>query len=156
MSAPIALRWLTADDEDLADIADALNRPDWEPSADRYTAEALEAFLRDERHLYLVASIGDEIAGAAHAYLMLHPGGALHLYIDEVDTRERFRRMGVATAMVNALIQMARDKGADDAWLGTEHDNEAANALYRSLGPDEVEAGPIYTFYASTHGSGGN
>ncbi len=146
MADSIRLRWLKATDTDLGEIAASLNLKDWDPSADEYTEASLKGFLADERHFYLLGYVGDEIAGAAHAYLMLHPGGMHYLYIDEVDTREGFRRLGVASEMMRALIQLSRDKGADEAWLGTEDDNEAAKGLYESLGPDEVEHGPLYMF----------
>jgi hypothetical protein len=31
-------------------------------------------------------------------------------------------------------------------WLGTEHDNEAAKALYNKLKPSEIENGPIFIY----------
>jgi|GEM_PF-3355366 len=37
------------------------------------------------------------------------------------------------------LLQIAKEWGLEELWLGTEPDNDAANALYRSLHQLEAE-----------------
>jgi ribosomal protein S18 acetylase RimI-like enzyme len=44
------------------------------------------------------------------------------------------------------LIEVAHEKGCEEVWLGAEVENMAANALYRSLKPDEVSQVVGYTF----------
>lgn len=141
----IELRWLKADDADLAEIAAELNTDDWE-TGPSFSAETLQKFLARDDRLYLVAYLDGKLAGAIHAYIYPHPAGATNLYIDEVDTREGARQKGVATAMMNEVFRMAKERGIDEAWLGTEHDNEAALALYHSLKPDEEENGPTFSW----------
>ena len=143
---PIKLRQLTVTDTDLEEIAVGLNASGWFPREKDYSSAAFEAWLKDSSHIYLVAHIDGRIAGSSHAYMMLHPDGRTFMFIDEVDTKEEFRRQGVATTMMKWLITYALDNGAAEAWLGTEHDNPEAKALYESLHPDEVEHGPIYMF----------
>jgi ribosomal protein S18 acetylase RimI-like enzyme len=143
----ITLRYLAATDSDLDQVVAALNHEDrWGDFEQPFTVASLTRFLMRDDRVYLLACVGDEIAGAAHAYLLRHPAGSLHLYIDEVDTSTRHRRKGVATAMMRELIRLSRELGADDAWLGTEDDNEPAKALYESLRPSDVEHGPTFTF----------
>jgi aminoglycoside 3-N-acetyltransferase I len=89
---------------------------------------------------------GGQLAGALHAIAYVHPAGRRYLYVDEVDVDEAFRRQGVATAMLQAAGEIARGLGAHALWLGADQGNEPAHALYRSLGPQDVEPGTIYTY----------
>ncbi|MDP9068891.1 MAG: GNAT family N-acetyltransferase [Actinomycetota bacterium] len=145
--AKIKLRRLRRDDSDLAEVAGQLNRTEeWEDFDNRFSAHSLSEFLQDEDHIYLLAYVGSDLAGAAHAYLLQHPAGHLVVYIDEVDTAKPHRRQGVATALMNELLLWSRKRGAKEAWLGTEDDNEPAKALYRKLNPHEEELGWIFTY----------
>jgi ribosomal protein S18 acetylase RimI-like enzyme len=142
----VAVRRLTASDTDLADVARQLNNKDWYEGAQDFTAESLRRFLAEEGNLYIVASFDGKVAGGLHAYSLQHPDGRIIVYIDEVDTIKGERRQGVATAMMEEAFRWSKECGASEAWLGTEHDNEPAKALYRKLGPSEVDEGPIYTY----------
>jgi ribosomal protein S18 acetylase RimI-like enzyme len=68
------------------------------------------------------------------------------LYVDEVDVCSEQRKKGAGKAIMRKLIEIAEDTGCDEVWLGTEVDNQPANALYRSLDPDEVEQFIGYTY----------
>ena len=48
------------------------------------------------------------------------------------------RRRGVARALVEAVLNAARDAGADALWLEVAEDNAAARALYAAAGFDQV------------------
>ncbi len=48
--------------------------------------------------------------------------------------------------MLDELFRWGRELGCEEAWLGTELDNDAANALYRSYRPLEDEAIQYYLF----------
>ena len=152
------MRRLRADDADLTEIVGALNRPEeWEEFDNPFTAESLRKFLGNDDHIYLLAYRGSALAGAAHAYVLLHPAGHSVVYIDEVDTATSHRRSGVATALMDELFLWSRERGAREAWLGTEDDNVPAKALYRKLEPDEEELGWIFSYNTGDKGdtSGG-
>ena len=142
----IKLRRLKADDSDLADLAAQLNSPDWDGSVGNFSAASLREFLSSDHHIYLVAYLDGQLAGASHAYVMFHPGNHRYFYIDEVDTLPDHQRQGVATAMMKELLKLAEHYGAEEAWLGADEGNEAAYALYRSLKPSEEEPGVIFTY----------
>jgi aminoglycoside 6'-N-acetyltransferase I len=142
----IQLRRLKSTDPDLSDIARRLNEADSEVSVKAFTADTLKEFLSDRHNFYLLALSNGAIAGAVHGYLQVHPAGPKYLYIDEVDTMEPFRRHGVASAMLEETFAIGRELGASEAWVGTEHDNEPAKALYLKFHPYETENGPIYTY----------
>ena len=142
----IELRRLNSNDTDLAAIAAELNTADSEVTFKTFSADSLAQFLRLSPNFYAIARVDGKLAGAIHGYLLQHPTGVKYLYIDEVDTIKEFRRRGVARAMMLEAFKIGRELGAAEAWLGTEHDNEPAKALYISLHPSETENGPIYTF----------
>jgi ribosomal protein S18 acetylase RimI-like enzyme len=144
--APIELRRLGPEDDDLDEVTAELNSTDWEDFDNPFTSSSLREFLRDDHRIYLTAYVGSEIAGAAHAYVLFHPAGHTVLYIDEVDTVSKHRRKGVATSMMEELLALGRRYGAKEAWLGTEEDNEAAQALYRKLEPSEELLGWTFTY----------
>jgi ribosomal protein S18 acetylase RimI-like enzyme len=106
----------------------------------------LTEFLADGQNIYLTVHADGQLAGALHAIAYAHPAGRRYLYVDEVDTDEAFRRQGVATALLRAAGEIARGLGAYAVWLGADEGNEAAHALYRSLGPQEIEPGVIYSY----------
>jgi aminoglycoside 6'-N-acetyltransferase I len=140
------IRRLKAADPDLAELAAELNASDSEVSIKDFTAESLRDFLSDDQRYYLIATIDGHIAGAVHGYCHLHPTGVKYLYIDEVDTVARYRRQGVASVMLQATLDLAAEYGAEEAWVGTEHDNAAAKALYEKFHPYETTNGPIYSY----------
>lgn len=142
----ITLRLLQPDDADLDQVADQLNSADSEVTYKNFSGQSLRQFLTNPDNFYLTAFDGKKLAGAIHGYRLLHPTGVRYLYVDEVDTVKEFRRQGVASAMMKEVFGLAKTMGAAEVWLGTEHDNEPAKALYESLKPDEVESGPIYTW----------
>lgn len=142
----IRIRRLSADDADLADLAAQFNAADSEVSRKAFTEGSLRDFLSSPDRHYVVAYRGEELAGMVHGYVMHHPSGVTYYYVDEVDTIVGHRRHGIATALMEELFRIAAEVGADELWLGTEHDNDGAKALYEGLKPSEVDHGPIYTY----------
>ena len=68
------------------------------------------------------------------------------LYVDEVDVCADQRQKGAGKAIMEKLIALAETADCEEVWLGTEADNLAANALYRSLDPDDIGEVVGYTF----------
>jgi len=66
--------------------------------------------------------------------------------VDELDVCANQRKRGAGTAIMQKLLEHAENAGCEEVWLGTEVDNTAANALYSSLNPDEVEQFIGYTY----------
>ncbi len=109
-------------------------------------AQLLHDYLRAPGHLMVLALDGDLVVGQCAAVVHRHPDKATELYVDEVGTASTHRRMGIARAMLETMFQWGRELGCAEAWLGTELDNEAANALYRGVAPIEDEAMQFYVF----------
>lgn len=96
------------------------------------------AFLADPANLLLLAFDGDDAVGMLTGTFLRHPDKPLSLFVNELGTREAWQRRGIATALMREAIAIARARGARGVWLGTEEDNDAAIAFYRSLGAEEL------------------
>ncbi len=70
--------------------------------------------------------------------VLLHPDKPPAMFVNEVGVREEWQKQGIGRAVMERLIDVARARGCQGIWLGTEPDNEPALALYRSMGGDEV------------------
>lgn len=66
----------------------------------------------------------------------VHDGDLAGLF--EIATDEAGRRLGRGRRTVLSALKWARLRGAREAWLQVEADNEAAIALYRSVGFSEI------------------
>ena len=67
---------------------------------------------------------------------------ALECYLAELYVVPDRRGQGLGRALMEAAIELARQKGADHMDLGTSEDDVAARALYESLGFINRERGP--------------
>lgn len=95
-------------------------------------------FLDDPRHHLAVALIGGTVVGMASAVDYVHPDKPRELWINEIAVTPAHQRSGIAQGLLRALFSCGRQRGCREAWVGTGHDNEAAQALYASLnGRDE-------------------
>ena len=106
----------------------------------------LAAYLSAPGHIMVVAIDGKAVVGQCAGVIHRHPDKPTELYVDEVGTASTHRRHGIARAMLDELFQWGRELGCAEAWLGTELDNIAANALYRGYRPVEDEAMQFYVF----------
>ena len=100
----------------------------------RWTAE----FLADPRHHLVVAIDGDTVVGFASGVHYVHPDKPPELWVNEVGVAPSHQRRGIGRAVVAALFAHGRTLGCREAWLGTEHDNAPARALYAALGGTET------------------
>lgn len=95
--------------------------------------DVLAAYLATPGHLFVVALAEGEVVGQVAAVVHKHPDlRPLELYIDEVAVAPAFRRQGVARQMLDEMFALGRSLGCAEGWVGTEHDNVAAAALYES------------------------
>jgi ribosomal protein S18 acetylase RimI-like enzyme len=136
--------------DDLAAICAQMQPGKWAPDNEMtsYQPESLKRFL-DKGGILLLAYEDEIIAGAALCYELPHPAGEDSLYVHELDTHPDFRRRGIATQLMNEVRRIAVERNLTEVWVGTETDNNAANALYRNLGPDESEQCVIYSYKIS-------
>jgi ribosomal protein S18 acetylase RimI-like enzyme len=110
---------------------------------DAVDAAAARAYLADPRHHLLLASVDDTPAGFVTAIELLHPDKERpEMFLYELGVDERFRRRGVATALLERLVELCAERGCREMFVLTDEDNVAAMASYRKAGgrrePDSV------------------
>jgi ribosomal protein S18 acetylase RimI-like enzyme len=102
--------------------------------------EPRTALLAADETIFLAAFDGTEPAGFVFGYeLPRRHGNPSILFVYELDVEEGYRRRGIATRLMAELGRIARERGIREGFVLTETDNDAANALYRSLGGERVE-----------------
>ena len=101
--------------------------------------DATERFLASPTHHLLIAHADDGTAiGMISGVETTHPDKGTEMFLYELSVAPEARRAGVATALVRALADLARDRGCYGMWVGTEHDNAAALATYRKSATEET------------------
>ena len=133
MDQTITLRNLGPDDLDclLAPGVDVFDFPVREDQA--------RAFLADPLHEIVLAYDGARVVGFASGVMMFHPDKPPAFFVNEVGVNESHQRRGIATSLMLRIIAIARGRGCEGIWLGTEADNLPAIGLYRSLKAQEVQ-----------------
>jgi len=118
------------------------DRAEWEKLARGYKAfyrteladarydETWRALIAGERVHGLVARIDGRIVGIAHYLFHAQTWGPDACYLQDLFTAEEARGQGVATALIDAVAEAARAKGAVKFYWLTKKDNERARALY--------------------------
>jgi aminoglycoside 3-N-acetyltransferase I len=100
--------------------------------------EATERFLAEPGHHLLFAyDDGGRAVGMISGVETTHPDKGTEMFVYELGVAPAARRQGIATGLVRALADLARDRGCYGMWVGTETDNAAAQALYRTAGATE-------------------
>src|ERR1700752_1131447 len=101
-------------------------------------AAATERVLADPTHHLLFAYDGSGRAvGMISGVETTHPDKGTEMFIYELGVAPAARLQGVATELVKHLAEIARERGCYGMWVGTESDNEAAQATYRKAGANE-------------------
>jgi ribosomal protein S18 acetylase RimI-like enzyme len=136
--------------DDLTDLTKRLNAAAWDKANDikGYDERYVKEFVEKSDNVLLVAYFGDKVAGVSLASKNYAPykDNESWLYIDEVDVSPEFRRQGIGKMMMEKLFEIGQKMGLDEAWVGTEPDNDPANHLYKSLSPSEMENFIGYTY----------
>jgi GNAT superfamily N-acetyltransferase len=88
--------------------------------------------IAPEAGLFLLEEAGEPVASG----ICVHDGDLAGLF--EIATALNERRKGHGRRLVMSALKWAKLRGATIAWLQVEADNEAAIALYRSLGFEEL------------------
>lgn len=123
----VAVRKVGPGDEDMfAKVADdVFDEP--------VVPDRLRDYLADSTNWMIVAIREGQIVGQCAAVVHRHPDKVTELCIDEVGVTPELQRRGIARKMMNHLLDLARNAGIGECWVGTENDNAAARALYESF-----------------------
>ena len=98
----------------------------------------LRKLLSDDKFIALAAWRDGEMAGALAGYeLVKFEAERSEIYIYDLAVREEHRRKGVATALIEAVKPIAREKGAWVIMVQADPPDAPAVALYDKLGSRE-------------------
>lgn len=108
----------------------------YEKEHDPAVYETVWGWIHDPLHetRCLVAERDGEMLGLAHYRSFARPiTGATGIYLDDLFTTPHARGLGVATALITRLAEIARDEGATVVRWITADTNANARRLYDSL-----------------------
>jgi ribosomal protein S18 acetylase RimI-like enzyme len=115
---------------------------------DAIVEASARAFLADPRHRLVVALDKDLVVGFVSAVIYVHPDKpAPELWVNEIGVAPTHHRQGIGKALMQAILQEARQSGCSEAWVLTDRTNLPAMAMYRSSGGEETLPDPtMFTF----------
>ena len=94
-----------------------------------WSHEALMGELDNPLSCYLVALEGEKVT-AYGGFWALPPEGN----INNIAVDPSYRGKGISKILMNALVDMARERGVKELFLEVRTSNHVAQSLYRSLG----------------------
>lgn len=98
----------------------------------------LERLLARDSFIALVAVDGDAVVGGLAAYeLPKFEQARSEIYIYDLAVAETHRRRGIATALIERLRTIAKDRGAWVIFVQADYGDDPAVALYTRLGRRE-------------------
>ncbi|MCX7754871.1 MAG: GNAT family N-acetyltransferase [Anaerolineales bacterium] len=99
------------------------------------TADELAALIASPSRLIIARSPGETgpIVGSACLGVFRTPSG-LHAHIEDVIVDSSARGQGIGQALVNTLLEMAREMGLKGVSLTCNPRRVAANELYKKMG----------------------
>jgi ribosomal protein S18 acetylase RimI-like enzyme len=94
----------------------------------------LQRYVASDTHRLVAATIDGVVVGQTQGSIQHHVDGDSQLYIDNLGVSPAYQRLGIATKLLNEIIAWGRESGCRQAWIVTEPENTAANAIYESMG----------------------
>jgi ribosomal protein S18 acetylase RimI-like enzyme len=109
---------------------------------DPVRSDAAQRFLAEPTHHLLLAYLpGDDLpVGFVSGVETTHPDKGTEMFLYELGVDDSCRRMGVGTALVEALAALATELGCYGMWVLTDADNTAAIGAYRKAGGEPPTA----------------
>jgi ribosomal protein S18 acetylase RimI-like enzyme len=106
---------------------------------DPIVESSAQEFLNDSRHRLVVALDNDVVVGFVSAVMYLHPDQpAPELWINEIGVAPAHQRQGIGKALLQHLLEDAKQSGCTEAWVLTDRANIPAMAMYKSAGGVET------------------
>ena len=102
-----------------------------------FSVETIAADLRDEKTVYLIASLATEIAGYAKINFDAREDGITGentLELCRLYALDKFIGKGIGKSLMLALFELAEKQKRDTIWLGVWEFNFRAQAFYKKFG----------------------
>lgn len=110
--------------------------------------DLVRRFLATPHYRIVVALDGDLVVGMATGFTHFHPDKDEEFFVNELGVDDAYQRQGIGERLMQAILAEAKAMGCPDAWLGTEHTNAPALALYRKImtAEDTEENMSVFTY----------
>ncbi|MFH1561347.1 MAG: GNAT family N-acetyltransferase [Patescibacteria group bacterium] len=106
------------------------------------------SFVKDNKNYFLLVKKEGEMAGFLIAYrLQRLDEKSSKVLIYEVEVAKPFRKMGLASKMIETILSMAKKDGAVEVWVPTNKSNLPAVALYQKTGATGQDSDDIIFKY---------
>lgn len=113
-------------------------------TTDAWSTATMRGDLASEHTYYLVAFPPDERENIVGYAGLLAPHGGTDGDIQTIAVTEPVRGHGLGRALMQRLIDEARNRGVSEVFLEVRADNPVAHGLYLSLGFSEIAVRPNY------------
>lgn len=100
---------------------------------------SLECDLKSNSTIYFVALENDKIVGYVGAEMLYD-----HIDIIAIAIDANYRKMGIATSLLNEIISICKSKNFDSIFLEVRTSNTPAIKLYEKLGFYKINVRPNY------------
>lgn len=100
-----------------------------------------EQMVHDKNIAMVIAHDGDRIIGMAMLYSIVRVDEVSGI-VDDVVVSDAYRGQGIATRIMEKLIETARERGLKHLDLTSRPSREAANHLYQKVGFQKRETNP--------------
>ena len=102
------------------------------------TREYMERLLEGKVFIALTAVVGGQVVGGVAGYeLPKFEQERSEIYIYDLAVLAEYRRMGIATALINGVRKIASSRGAHVIFVQADHGDDPAISLYAKLGTRE-------------------
>ncbi len=107
-------------------------------SSARPSSDYLTRLLLKDEFVMLVALVDQEVVGALAAYeLQKFEQERSEFYIYDLAVSEDWRRYGIASGLIKRLKSLSAEKSGSAIYVQTDYEDDAAIALYNTLGNRE-------------------
>jgi len=113
-----------------------------------WDGEQGERFIENHDNALFVAFWEEKASGFLTAHrLQRFDKRKAKILIYEIGVHPNYRRRGIGKALIEEVKKWAKEVEADNVWVLTEKNNEAAMAMYKSAGGIEEAPGTIMWTY---------
>lgn len=107
-----------------------------------YREDVFQGWLDSPAHIVLIAQVGEEIAGYAISWVIQYRDHPTYrdfdsFYIDDLCVLEKFRRLGIGSALMARCMDEAKGRKCKNVDLNVWSFNADAVAFYESCGLKE-------------------
>ena len=101
--------------------------------SDPWSENSIASELNNRLSCWLVALDGDSVVGYVGSQTVLGETDMMNIAV-----HPGYRKLGIATEMINALVCTLREQGSKSLMLEVRASNEPAKALYEKMGFEAV------------------